>query len=196
MAQGPRDRKELPVPGTRSTLPTVADLSKIDAVIADARAAVAERKQQPERGFTSPAPAPRVETVRVQAYCSTYGRPSVIIAERRGKMLRLVGNEPVQRGGNGKPPAKLSGAYEIDAAGWACPHCGRGTFWSCNCDAFHGVLHCTDGPDGLHHCACGNREERSFQDADRFEVRGRAGGSVVGGRSSPQALILSRRHGR
>ena len=175
MAQDPPGRKA-PVPGTRSTLPTVADLSKIDAVIAESRAAVAERKQQPERKFTSPtparapapapAPAPRVETVRVQAYCSTYGRPNVIIAERRGNSLRLVGNEPVQGGGKGTPPAKLSGAYEIDLADWACPHCQREGIWSCHCDAFHGVLHCKDGRDKLHHCACGKREERSFQKAD------------------------------
>jgi hypothetical protein len=137
-----------------------------------------------------------VETVRVQAYCSTHGRSNVIIAERRGNSLRFVGNEPVQGGGKGTPPAMLSGEYTFDRAGWACPHCRRDTIWSCHCDAFHGVLHCSDGRDGLHHCACGKREERSFRDADRFEVRGRAGGSVVVGRPSPQALILSPRHGR
>ena len=74
MAQGPRDRKELPVPGPRSTLPTVADLSKIDAVIADARAAVAERKPQPERKFTSPAPAPRTPPPEPYRFHRTPGR--------------------------------------------------------------------------------------------------------------------------
>jgi hypothetical protein len=90
----------------------------------------------------------------------------------------------------------LSGDYKIELADWACPHCKRDGIWSCHCDAFDGVLHCSDGRDGLHHCACGKREERNFQDADRFEVRGRAGGSVIGGRASQQALVPTSRNGR
>jgi hypothetical protein len=91
----------------------------------------------------------------------------------------------------------LSGAYEIDSAAWACPHCQREAIWSCPCDAFHGVLHCWNRRDGLNFCACGNREERTFEEVDRFQVRGRSGGSVAGnGRAPQQGLVPSSRNGR
>lgn len=198
MARDPNGRKELQAPGTK--LPALVDLSKIDALIAESRAVVAERKQLLSRAVPSPSPvpvvpvpsaAPTVERVRVPAYCSTYGRPNIIIAERHGNQLRFVGSEPVGAGGRGggEPPAMLSGSYELDFAGWSCPHCRRTAIWSCFCAAFQGVLHCTDLRRGLHHCACGKREERHFQRAETFEVRGSAGATVAGPGRPGQALV-------
>src|SRR5208337_1705751 len=121
MAHDPDGRKALQVPGTASTLPALRDRSKIEAAIARGRASMAERQQASERVLPVPPPVstPRVETVRVQAFCSIHGRPNIVIAERRGDALRFIGNErAADAGANGKAPALLSDKYKIDMNDW------------------------------------------------------------------------------
>jgi hypothetical protein len=128
-------------------------------------------------------PAPGAERVKLPMTCSARGVSYVVIAERRGDELRLVGHEIPPAGKDGAPrlPGRLSGQYRIEMNGWVCPLCSTGgDVWLCNCAEMHGAMHCLGTSGGRYRCACGRFEEREFVKVEAVEVRGTSVAAMPG----------------
>jgi hypothetical protein len=147
------------------------DPAKGRELLARATAAIAPSPKQQQTLISEP---PRVERVRLPMTCSARGVSYVVIAERRGDELRFVGHEFPPPGSGRAPqlPGLLSGQYQIETTGWACPLCASNDVWSCSCGPMNGALHCCGTAGGRSHCACGKFESRELVTVDAVDVRG------------------------
>lgn len=161
---------------------------------------------RPGQSGTQPAPGP--ELIRFLMHCSVVGQPFVVVAERQGNTLRMIGNEELQTGGRGGAVASPAlGSFRFDATAWpGCLHCGARhnrtydvpTFWTCHPDKGCGQpFHCVGDRAGLFRCACGKIERPGpFAVQDSFEVRGTRSAPPLPagtpGRSSSPATVTLR----
>ena len=167
-----------------SGVPATVDHSKIEAVLARARAAAEERPRPVVVAAPpKPAAAPGVARVHLQMFCSAAGKSFIGIAERRGSELRLVGHEAQPENGGTTHTEMLSGAYTFASdSAWACPFCrirsdSICSVWTCQCSGFGGVLHCGGTTArGASYCICGLLEKRTMTSVPALEL---CGASVV-----------------
>jgi hypothetical protein len=175
------------------------DPAKIAGLLARARASEAVKPPPVPTTYQPPATAaapPKKlaarapEQVRLQMTCGATGRHFVGLAERRGDMVRLVGNAPMPAG-HGELAGLLSGAYRVEAAaGWVCPFCRvpPDELWNCNCAEFSGAMHCCGGRSQSRYCFCGKHEPRHFEHVEKLRARG----ASVGGASAVGRLLIGR----
>ncbi len=156
----------------RQMQPAGPQLDRGEDPLARARALIAA----PTRTFAAPPPVrePGPELVRLPMTCGARGGSYVVIAERRGNLLRFVGHEmPRTRQDGEYRPGLLSGEYQIEfKQGWGCPLCQNDDAWLCSCADFSGALHCAGSSGGRRHCVCGRFEERNLVKVDKVQVRG------------------------
>jgi hypothetical protein len=193
-----RARQMLQGANLQSSPPAVADRSKVDDLLARARAAVGHEADLHGKVQTASPPVPGAEKVRLEMTCAATGRSFIAIAERRGAELRLIDHElpkPGHRPGGGcGPPERLSGEYSIGyAAGWACPLCrSRERGWSCDCRERPDSFHCGGRQGRRTYCACGRLEARGFIEVESIAVRGES----VGRRAQADATSSLSSRGR
>lgn len=200
MSDDPLKRARQMLQGTNlpRSPPAVADRSKVDDLLARARAAVGHEAAEPRgKVQTASSPVPSTEKVRLEMTCAATGRSFIAIAERRGAQLQLIDHElpkPGHRPGGGGPAERLSGEYSIRyAAGWACPLCrSREGGWSCNCQERPDLFHCGGRQGRRTYCACGRLETRGFIDVESIAVRGESAGRRASAAASPS--LSSRGH--
>jgi hypothetical protein len=134
---------------------------------------------------TGPQTVPGVEVIRVPLHCCVVGQSALMVLERHGDVLKMVGSEVPQAagysGGAVASPAAL-GAFRFEDAKWpGCAHCGTktapahnlGWFWWCTCARCNGMFHCAGTRDGQVRAACGQVfDPRTFVNAKTIEVRG------------------------
>jgi hypothetical protein len=175
-----RARQMLQGANLQCSSPAVADRSKVDDLLARARAAVGHEADLRGKVQTASSPVQGAEKVRLEMTCAATGRSFIAIAERRGAELRLIDHElpkPGHRPGGG-PAERLSGEYSSGyAAGWACPLCrSREGGWSCNCREHPDSFHCGGRQGRRTYCACGRLETRGFIEVESIAVRGESVG--------------------
>src|SRR4051812_43272779 len=177
--------------GTKSAAPATSDQSKLDDLLARARAAASH---EPETHGKMHAARPPVGAARVRLpmTCGATGQSFIAIAERRGAELRLIDHElpaPGHHGsGSGAPPERLSGEYSIrHADSWACPHCrSREPGWLCDgCPEYPDAFHCGGRQGRRRYCACGKLESREFEEVDVLSVRGQSVGRRPDANATP-----------
>jgi hypothetical protein len=159
----------------RPAVPAAPDRSKLDVLVARARASPVVAA--PNR--------PRAQTVFLNMTCSATGKPFIGIAERTGDALRLVGAQLPQPGSGSETRGELlSGSYsDLDTArDWFCPVCraheSRCVIWVCGCPAHDGAVHCGSKGNRASYCACGRYEARTLAQVRAVPVRGTAAGVV------------------
>lgn len=118
--------------------------------------------------------------MRFEIWCAKTGKPFLGVAEKHGKTLWLIDNEPV--GGEIASSGWQPGYdyYEIDAhPAWRCPWCGvredrhhdfLRLVWSCSDPACGQPLHCCGSRRGVFRCACGQHTRRKFHRVGVFQV--------------------------
>jgi hypothetical protein len=151
-------------------------------LIIRARAKLGDAAAPKQTLVTAPPPVERIEHVRVPVTCSVRGQFFVVIAERRGNVLRFVGHKMLQstKVAGSNMPSQLSGEYQIEANGWRCPLCGNDAVWFCDCVAMSGAMHCGGSAGGRFRCVCGRSEERDFVSVKHVAVRGRSVAATPG----------------
>ena len=174
----------------RSSPPTQVEGADL---LARAEAAIAGSVKRPAAPTASQA-----ERVKLPVTCSATGNSYVVIAERRGDVLRFVDHEvPGAAGGAGgaRMPRHLSGQYRVESNGWACPLCANNEgVWVCNCERMDGAIHCLGTSGGRSHCACGRFEEHEFVSVESAAVRGTSAAAKPALRNSE--TYASRHHPR